>query len=270
MAAELQVGADVKVPGRGPGKLAADQGVVPVAEIEPLPPIGADTLVVGTSAATAVVIWMHGLGDSPEGWAHVARRVQRQLGHTRWLLPCAPKNPVSCNRGMVMTSWMDLLAIPISPTTPDNGLHLPESVAIVHQLVDSQLARGVPASRIVLGGFSQGGALSLVAALKYPQRLAGACVLSGWCHPSAGVPALLEASPSRPSRFLVCHGDADAVVRPGCGGAVREALAAAGSPVAFRSYPGMGHSSCEAELQDLECFLREVLPEEPGCPAPAA
>jgi len=214
----------------------------------------------GVDEATGVVIWMHGLGDTPHGWFRVAQTIQKALRHTRWILPCAPQRSVSCNMGMVMTSWMDLLRIPVAPSNKDNGKDLPESVEIIHKLIDSQVEAGIPPNRIVLGGFSQGGALSLVASLKYPKALAGACILSGWCPPSSDVASLASASENKGTPFLVCHGSADRTVLPVCGEGVREVLQAVGAPVEFHMYLGMAHSSSPEEEGDITAFLKRVLP----------
>jgi len=219
-----------------------------------------ETLTIGDDEATGVVIWMHGLGDTPHGWANIARKIQKSMRHTRWILPCAPQRSVSCNMGMVMTSWMDLLRIPVAPTNKDNGKDLPESVEIIHKLVDAQVAAGVPPNRIVLGGFSQGGALALVASLKYTKALAGACILSGWCPPSSDVASLATASANKGSPCLVCHGSADRTVLPVCGESVRDVLLAAGTPVEFHMYLGMAHSSSPQEERDIAAFLKRVLP----------
>merc|ERR1712173_178898 len=117
------------------------------------------------------------------------------------ILPCAPEQPVTCNGGMVMTSWMDLLDIPITPVTDDNGKDLPESLMLIHKLIDDLVAEGISANRIVLGGFSQGGALALAATLKYPKCLAGACVLSGWCLKNLDVPSLAKTSSNKGTPF---------------------------------------------------------------------
>lgn len=210
-------------------------------------------------AATAAVIWMHGLGDTPAGWAELASTIQGSLPHTKWILPCAPENPVSCNGGMSMTSWMDLLEIPITPQTGDNGLHLPESMTMIHKFIDELIEGGMPANRIVLGGFSQGGALALAATLKYPKPLGGACVLSGWCLKNLDVPSLAKSSPNKKTPFLVCHGDADQTVTFSCGKAVRKALDDAGTPVEFHSYPGMAHSSCPEEEGHITAFIKRVV-----------
>ena len=102
---------------------------------------------------------------------------------------------------------MDLIEIPIYVKSPDNGKQIDDSVAIVHKIIDEEVAKGIPSHRIVIGGFSQGGALSLCAALRYPARLGGCCVLSGWALPKQNLATVLDGSANKDTPFLVCHGD---------------------------------------------------------------
>lgn len=218
------------------------------------------TLSFGGDDSTAVVIWMHGLGDTPSGWAETSSEIREKLPHTKWILPCAPEHPVTCNGGEISTSWMDLVEIPITSRTPDNGRDLPESLDIVHTLIDHLVSKGMPANRIVLGGFSQGAALAIVAALKYPKKLAGACMLSGWCLRKQDWPSLTASSANKTTPVLICHGDADTTVFPGCGRLAKKTLEDVGTPVEFHAYPNMSHGSCEDELNHLTAFLKRVVP----------
>merc|ERR1712216_1074367 len=110
----------------------------------------------GDETASACVIWFHGLGDTPHGWADLCRNLSQALPHVRWILPCAPRQPVTCNGGAICTSWMDLETIPIAVRTPDSGRHMQASLEIVEKIVTRQLEAGIKSDRIVLAGFSQG------------------------------------------------------------------------------------------------------------------
>lgn len=227
------------------------------------------SLALGASrgTATAVVVWAHGLGDSPRGWEPFARSLARVLPHVRWVLPCAPQNPVTCNGGMVMTSWMDLECIPISLARPgDNGKHMAASLAAIHRIIDDEIRAGIPADRIVVGGFSQGGALALAAAASFPQRLAGAVVHSGWALPTQKIGERLKApeaaAASRKTPFLVCHGEADDVVTFDNAPAVHAMLRSAGCAAELKTYPGVGHGTCPrgSSERDVLAFLQRVVP----------
>ena len=97
---------------------------------------GRDLTVGNTVSATAVVVWIHGLGDTPDGWGQQMAKLAPALPHVRFELPLAPTQPVACNGGMAMTSWMDLEAIPIDLRTPDTGRHQAESLSRLHALID--------------------------------------------------------------------------------------------------------------------------------------
>lgn len=214
-----------------------------------------------TRPASAAVVWMHGLGDTPHGWAMLTSSFASALPHTIFVHPSAPSLPVSCNNGAVMPSWMDLLKIPVTPGMEDNGRDLDKSIAMIHATIDDLISSyEITADRIVLAGFSQGAALSLVSALKYPKKLAGAVILSGWCLPKADVNTLVAASPSKDGKFFIGHGDADGVVVPSCGDEVVKVLKLHGCAVTSEVYPNMAHSSCKKEEGDVLGFLKELIP----------
>eukprot|EP00035_Acanthoeca_spectabilis_P007337 m.135519 g.135519 ORF g.135519 m.135519 type:complete len:230 (+) comp13907_c0_seq3:101-790(+) len=223
------------------------------------------TTTIGEDAHDAYIIWAHGLGDTPAGWRLACNTANQRLaekGHKiKWDLPKAPTQPVSCNGGMVMTSWMDLEDIPITPSTPDTGKDLDGSVDIISKLVDAEVAFGTPRSRIIVGGFSQGGALALTSALKMKEPIGGACCFSSWAPPSAelAIDASRIAKEAGATAFLVCHGSSDGTVLPECGQAVHKMLTTAGLQVDFKVYPGMAHSSCAQEIDDLVTFIDTVL-----------
>lgn len=109
---------------------------------------------------TKLILWLHGLGDSGAGWSHLKRELS--LGdRVRYLHPDAPTSPVTCNGGYRMTSWMDLDTIPVSLSLPDDEEGLKASSAIIHALLDKEVAAGTPSTDIVVGGFSQGAAMAL-------------------------------------------------------------------------------------------------------------
>lgn len=221
---------------------------------------GSTTAVVGnTSHPDAVVIWCHGLGDSPRGWQPFAEVLATELPDVKVVLPCAPVSPVSCNGGMPMTSWMDLEEIPISPSSPDPNVGITESLAILNSLVEQQMEEtGLPSERVLVGGFSQGGAMSLAAVLLSEKKLAGCCCLSGWALPSQQLDRAAASSTNKTSPFLVCHGEADGVVLPSCGKGVVSMLRDAEFPhVTSVTWPGVGHGL--GDDREVIAFIRGVL-----------
>jgi len=129
----------------------------------------------------ARILFLHGLGDTPHGWAETLREAfGTRLAYVTFELPEAPKARVTCNGGMVMTSWMDLHDIPVTPGAFDDEPTITRSVEIVHRAVDKAIEGGIPPERVVIGGFSQGAALAFISTLRYSQRLGGCVMLSGW------------------------------------------------------------------------------------------
>eukprot|EP00927_Polykrikos_kofoidii_P048237 TRINITY_DN42454_c0_g1_i1.p1 TRINITY_DN42454_c0_g1~~TRINITY_DN42454_c0_g1_i1.p1 ORF type:complete len:307 (+),score=36.47 TRINITY_DN42454_c0_g1_i1:73-993(+) len=202
-----------------------------------------------------LVLWFHGLGDSGNGWRHLARDLEPRLPWLRWSFPDAPEQRVTCNGGARMPSWFDLRVIPVMHGEKHDGMDA--AVARVHALVADAKREGLPASRIVVGGFSQGGALSLHAGVTCQDELAGICSLSGWVARST-------ASVSQPkTRILMCHGTADRVVPFPVGRRSAELIGRECSNVSFKDYAGLEHSSSPAEIAAVEAFLLSVLPPLP-------
>jgi phospholipase/carboxylesterase len=206
--------------------------------------------------AVASVILLHGLGA--DGWDFVP--IAGELGlpdslPVRFVFPHAPLRPVTVNAGYVMRAWYDIKAF-----TPDGRADaegLAESMRRIVACLGKEVARGVDASRIVLAGFSQGGAVALEAGLRYSQRLAGVLALSTYLP----FPARLAKERSAVNSdvpILLCHGRMDPVVPIAMGLEARDALQGLGYCVEWREYP-MQHEVCAAELAEVARWLRARL-----------
>jgi phospholipase/carboxylesterase len=154
-----------------------------------------------------------------------------------------------------MRAWYDILGPDLARREDESGLRA--SMAAVLGLIDREVARGVPARRIVLAGFSQGCAMSLLAGLRHPQRLAGVAGLSGYLPLAATTAAERHAANADVPLFLA-HGNQDDVVRPARGEASRDALQALGYHPEWHDYP-MGHAVCLEEITALNRWLLRVL-----------
>ncbi|CAK4096102.1 unnamed protein product [Aphanomyces euteiches] len=213
-------------------------------------------LAMAQTCQQAGVIWLHGLGDSGAGWSSL-RDEFAHLNHIKWEFPDAPTNFVTCNHGP-SSSWFDIHDIPITPSTapqePLNGLN--DSVKKIHDAIKRMEASGIPSDRIVVGGFSQGSLLAILSSLRYEGALAGAVGFSGWL-PSE---EYLKDLPTKSLKVLIAHGSADNVVQYPLGKIMADRLTSQGHSVEFETYPGMAHSACAKEMQDLEAFLKSVLP----------
>jgi phospholipase/carboxylesterase len=209
--------------------------------------------------AKASVIVLHGLGADGTDFLPFADEIDLSpVGPVRWIYPRAPVRPVTVNNGYRMRAWYDIFefgAQARSPREDDAGLR--ESFAAVHALLDREIARGVPANRIVLGGFSQGCAITLGAGLRYGQRLAGLVGMSGYL-PLAAATAAERKDANALTPIFLAHGQRDPVIAIDRASTSRDALQALGYSVQWHSYP-MEHSVSAEEVAELRRFLLAVL-----------
>lgn len=205
----------------------------------------------------ATVIWLHGLGADGYDFVPIVRELE-QLGapRLRYVFPHAPQMPVTINGGHVMPAWYDILGADLVNREDEAGVRA--SQRAVEALIEREVQRGTPRERIVLAGFSQGGAITLHAGLRQAAPLAGLVALSTYL-PVAGKFAAERAAACAKVPIFMAHGTADPVVPIARGRASRDALQALGHDVAWHEYP-MQHSVCGEEVRDIAAFLRRVLP----------
>ena len=202
----------------------------------------------------ASIIILHGLGADGRDFAPFIDEIDlRAAGPVRWLFPNAPQIPVTLNGGYVMPAWFDIH--PDRSHEDEAGLR--RSLASIGAVIEGERERGIPADRIVLGGFSQGCALSLLTGLRYGHRLAGIVGMSGYL-PLAGTLAAERSAANRDVPIFLAHGLQDEMIVLPRAEASRDALQALGYPVEWHTYP-MGHSVCPQEVRDLERWLQRVL-----------
>ena len=206
--------------------------------------------------AKATLIVLHGLGADGTDFIPMCDALAlAAVGPVRFVMPRAPERPVTLNNGYRMRAWYDIFGPDLPQREDEAGLR--EAVRQVHALIDRERSRGVPAQRIVLAGFSQGGAVTLLAGLRYPERLAGLAGLS--CYlPLAGTTAAERHEANRAVPIFLAHGRSDPMVPMARGAASRDALSALGYRVDWHEYP-MEHSVCMEEVAELDRWLRRVL-----------
>ena len=201
--------------------------------------------------ADACVIWLHGLGADRYDFLPVAEALQEQLLSTRFVLPQAPTRPVTINGGYAMPSWYDIKAM--SPARSISEDELNESADTVIGLIEAQKASGIDANRIVLAGFSQGGAVVFhTAYLKWQGALGGVIALSTYA-PTFSDELELSASQQR-IPALCLHGQYDDVVQNSMGRTAYEHLKTRGVTVTWQEYP-MGHEVLPEEIRDIGRWL---------------
>jgi phospholipase/carboxylesterase len=202
---------------------------------------------------TAAVIFIHGLGDSGHGWSEIARAFA-QLGAIRFVFPHANNMPVTMNNGMSMPSWYD---IDLTQREREDESGLRASQAQIEALIEREKARGIPAHRIVIGGFSQGCVMALQTGLRHPEKLAGLMCLSGYL-PLADKVADERHAAGAGMPIFMAHGRSDKVILATWGAQSRDKLVALGYQVEWHDYP-MEHSSCMDEYRDMALWLKKIL-----------
>jgi len=209
----------------------------------------------GPNPATTLIV-LHGLGADGHDFVPICGELDlKPLGAVRYVFPHAPERPVTINGGYRMRAWYDILGVDLVKREDEPGLR--ESVRQISELIDRERARGVAAERIVVMGFSQGCAMALMTALRYPERLSGAVGLSGYL-PLAATTAAERSAANTSLPIFMAHGTQDPVVVPARGTASRDALQALGHDVEWHEYP-MPHSVCMEEIADLNAWLLKQL-----------
>jgi phospholipase/carboxylesterase len=200
----------------------------------------------------ASVIWLHGLGADGNDFAGIVPELAlpAALG-VRFVFPHAPLRPVTINGGYVMRAWYNIATLDLSQAQDADGIHA--SAQALAALITHEQSRGVPASRIVLGGFSQGGAIALQTGLRFPQRLAGIMALSTYL-PLAETLAEEAHSANAKLPVFIGHGRDDNVVPLSLAESTRDILAAKNYAVSWHDYP-MAHSVCLPELRAIGAWL---------------
>jgi len=206
--------------------------------------------------ATASVIWLHGLGADGHDFEPLVPHLK--LPYARFVFPNAPAIPITINGGFVMPGWYDIRNLELSPHVKnrEDPAQIHRSAAAITALLAREVERGVPPERIVLAGFSQGGAMVNYIAPRHPERLAGFMVLSAY-ELLAGSGGEHEANAGTPALF--CHGRHDPMVPMFAGQAACEAARKRGREVRWYDFP-IAHEVSLPEIQTIAAWLRERLP----------
>ena len=206
--------------------------------------------------ATAAVVWLHGLGADGHDFEPVAAELGRGgLDDIRFVFPHAPVRPVTINGGMEMRAWYDIAGPELDRRADEEGVRA--SAGIARDLIDEQIARGIAGERIVLAGFSQGGAIALYAGLRFPFRVAGILALSTYLPAAKSLAAEAHAA-NRDVPIFLAHGSQDPVIALVLSEHSRAAMADLGYIVELHTYP-MPHSVCAEEIRDIANWLHRVL-----------
>ncbi|MFT5756810.1 MAG: phospholipase/carboxylesterase [Alteromonadaceae bacterium] len=204
------------------------------------------------AAATSCVIWLHGLGDSGAGFAPVVPMLGLPANHNiRFIFPHAPEQAVTINQGYVMRSWYDIKSMDLHDRADMDGVLASE--LSVNALIQEQVDAGIPAHKIVLAGFSQGGVVSLFTGLRYREKLAGIIGLSCYLPTADKLPSALS-DENKNTAILQQHGSQDDVVPMSAGKMAYDLLTNSGYKTSWQSYV-MPHSVLPEQLKDIGAWL---------------
>lgn len=209
---------------------------------------------------TASVIWMHGLGADGYDFVSLIKEFDVNTlpglsGGVRFIFPHAPMRPVTINNGMVMRAWYDVKMVDLSRQEDEAGVRA--SQAEIEKLIAREKQRGIPAKRIILAGFSQGGVITLQTGLRHAERLGGLMVLSSYLPLAATVQAEASAA-NRDVPIIMIHGSHDPVINIALASTSRDKLTQLGYGVEWHEFP-MEHSLCLEEIQAIHDWLGKVL-----------
>ena len=208
------------------------------------------------------VIWMHGLGADGSDFVPIIPELGlHNHAGIRFIFPNAPEMPVTCNGGYVMPAWYDIISLDSTSRVVDEAGIL-RTREQIRQLILRENQRGISSGRIVLAGFSQGGAIAYTTALTHPERLAGIIALSTYIPSQSLIDKELNVANAGLPIFAA-HGTEDDVVAPELGARARDFLIDQAYPVSWREYP-MPHSLCIEEVLDIGKWLNQITEDVAG------
>ena len=208
------------------------------------------------NTAQATVIWLHGLGAGADDFLSIVPQLQLpEALAVRFVFPQAPSLPVTINNGYEMPAWYDIYGFDRNSKQDEQGIRRSEEQLV--QLINTEINNGISSDKIVLAGFSQGGAIALHTALRYTQKLAGVMVLSSYL-PIADFIAAEKSVGNAALPIFIAHGSDDTVLPIVAAELTREYLQAHDYPIDWHIYP-MAHQVCYEEIQDISAWLQKVL-----------
>jgi phospholipase/carboxylesterase len=201
------------------------------------------------------IIWLHGLGADGHDFESIVPELRLEAEpHIHFVFPDAPFRPITLNGGMTMRGWFDILELARGLRVDIGGLYA--ACGLVEQLIEAEIAQGIPSEQILLAGFSQGGAVALQAGLSYSRRLAGIVALSTFL-PTLDQLASERSAANQNLPIFIGHGILDSVVAVEYGKATCDRLQAWGYPVEWYDYM-MDHSVCREEIERIAGFINRI------------
>jgi len=217
----------------------------------------------GGEKPDGAVIWLHGLGADGHDFEPIVPELQLdEFADIRFVFPHAPVRPVTINGGIPMRAWYDVMSLDRSGPQDEAGIR--DSAEALAQLIQREHERGVPYDRIVVAGFSQGGAIAMHTAMRFAEKLAGLMALSTWMPLEATIDREVMQSPESQPRdlpILMAHGSFDPMLPIAAGQHARDIMQKAGFDVQWHDYP-MAHAVCAEEIAEIRRWLQSIF----SCP----
>jgi len=219
-----------------------------------------DTVEVGgREKPDGTVIWLHGLGADGHDFEPLVPELQLdEFADIRFIFPHAPVRPVTINGGIPMRAWYDVMSLDRSGPQDEAGIR--DSAETLRLLIEREHDRGVAYDRIVVAGFSQGGAIAMHTAMRFPEKLAGLMALSTWMPLEATIDGEVMQSPESQPRdllILMVHGSFDPMLPIAAGQHARDIMQKAGFHVQWHEYP-MAHAVCAEEIAEIRRWLLSI------------
>lgn len=212
-----------------------------------------ETVIIETShPIKQSVIWLHGLGADGHDFAPIVPELN--IPNTRFIFPHAPHQPITMNNGYEMRAWYDLYGLALQTKQDEAGMRATQTK--IESLIQNEVKQGIPANKIVLAGFSQGGAMAFFTGLRYPEKLAGILALSTYVSLKEKL-ANEASNANRDTPIFMAHGTFDSVITLETCSVSRQLLESLGYAIEWHEYP-MAHSVCAEEIEDIAHFLKQV------------
>jgi phospholipase/carboxylesterase len=212
----------------------------------------------GSQPPDSCVIWLHGLGADGHDFEPIVPELGLDPGlNIRFIFPHAPMIPVTINQGFVMRAWYDIRENRIEAEQDEAGIR--QSAQTLNQMIQQQVESGIGVGRIVLAGFSQGGAIALFTALRYAEKLAGVMVLSAYMPLSQSLESE-SSDANRDTPIFLAHGSDDSVIPVDLAYRTRSQLEQQEYQLEWHEYAGMAHSVSAQEIDDMARWLQQTLP----------
>jgi len=209
-------------------------------------------MILPQNSASHVVIWLHGLGADGSDMASLLPALELDDLAIKWIFPHAPMRPITLNHGMPMRGWYDIVTLDRDNFIDDEqGIN--ESVALIHKMMDTEVRHGIVPSNIILAGFSQGGAIALHAALRYPQAIAHTLALSTYLPMAQALPQYIQ----HPYSILMMHGESDEIIPIKAAQHSRDQLVKLGCQVVWHQY-AMAHTLCTQQIHNIARWFRDL------------